>query len=157
MLATAIRRIAVSYGLVFFVAVLADANFPTASVCSSGPEMVRADGETFVIYYLLTFLQQHSSFIMMFLLVPFRSHHHCPSPICIAQCLPSYCTHPSPTRPPHTIYILPIPSTVIPSLFLHACRTRYSCYTCSSAEADATGHLCPQTSESKREGANFYM
>ena len=24
---------------------LADANFPAASVCSSGPEMVRADGE----------------------------------------------------------------------------------------------------------------
>ena len=34
------------YGLAWSVAVLADANFPTASVCSSGPEMVRADGES---------------------------------------------------------------------------------------------------------------
>ena len=33
--------------------VLADANFPSASVCKSGPELIRADGESVstVLYY----------------------------------------------------------------------------------------------------------
>ena len=30
----------------FFVAVLADANFPTSSLCREGPKEVRADGHT---------------------------------------------------------------------------------------------------------------
>ena len=82
MLATAIQTIAVSYDLVCSVAVLADANFPTASVCSSGPEMVRADGETFVIIYVLSLPQQQNSLVIQVHQVP---SHPTTAPICIAQ------------------------------------------------------------------------
>lgn len=34
--------------MVFFLTVLADANFPSASICKHGPEHVRADGKTTV-------------------------------------------------------------------------------------------------------------
>ncbi len=50
-----------NFYLCFFLAVLADANFPSASVSKEGPQLVRADGMSLLKYLMNRVCVQHGT------------------------------------------------------------------------------------------------
>jgi hypothetical protein len=90
----------------FFLIVLADANFPTSSVCTSGPEEIRADGKDQfciprMLYFIMLYFTMHYKMTQQGYHTPYNDDF-----------IISYSTTHAIAKSCHTVVIVPCHTTI---------------------------------------------